>query len=245
MMKKAEVVSERCWIVTGASRGLGLAIARAALSRGDRVALLARGGKVVEVAAALGDRAIGLQADVQDPASLKIAVSDVMVRWGRIDVLVNNAGLHRGNLVGALDVADWNAVLATNLSGPFHAVRAVLPHLHAGGSIVNIGAVVGMRGSSGDSPYGASKAGLAGLTQVLAVELARRGIRVNLVLPGFVSTEMTAAVSERTRNRLVARIPLGREGTPQEIADVVVWVAGSTYMTGSIVATDGGLMCAI
>lgn len=245
MMKKAEVVSERCWIVTGASRGLGLAIARAALSRGDRVALLARGGKVVEVAAALGDRAIGLQADVQDPASLKIAVSDVMVRWGRIDVLVNNAGLHRGNLVGALDVADWNAVLATNLSGPFHAVRAVLPHLHAGGSIVNIGAVVGMRGSSGDSPYGASKAGLAGLTQVLAAELARRGIRVNLVLPGFVSTEMTAAVSERTRNRLVARIPLGREGTPQEIADVVVWVAGSTYMTGSIVATDGGLMCAI
>ena len=245
MMKKAEVVSERCWIVTGASRGLGLAIARAALSRGDRVALLARGGKVVEVAAALGDRAIGLQADVQDPASLKIAVSDVMVRWGRIDVLVNNAGLHRGNLVGALDVADWNAVLATNLSGPFHAVRAVLPHLHAGGSIVNIGAVVGMRGSSGDSPYGASKAGLAGLTQVLAAELARRGIRVNLVLPGFVSTEMTAAVSERTRNRLVARIPLGREGKPEEIADVVVWVAGSTYMTGSIVATDGGLMCAI
>lgn len=245
MMKKAEVVSERCWIVTGASRGLGLAIARAALSRGDRVALLARGGKVVEVAAALGDRAIGLQADVQDPASLKIAVSDVMVRWGRIDVLVNNAGLHRGNLVGALDVADWNAVLATNLSGPFHAVRAVLPHLHAGGSIVNIGAVVGMRGSSGDSPYGASKAGLAGLTQVLAAELARRGIRVNLVLPGFVSTEMTAAVSERMRNRLVARIPLGREGKPEEIADVVVWVAGSTYMTGSIVATDGGLMCAI
>jgi 3-oxoacyl-[acyl-carrier protein] reductase len=200
---------------------------------------------VVETAVALGDRAIGLRADVTDPASLKLAADQVIARWGRIDVLVNNAGLHRGNLVGALDIADWDAVLETNLSGPFHAVRAVLPHLQAGGSIVNIGAVVGMRGSPGDSPYGASKAGLAGLTQVLAVELARRGIRVNLVLPGFVSTEMTAAVSERMRERLVARIPLGREGTAEEIADVVAWVAGSSYMTGSIVATDGGLMCAI
>lgn len=245
MMRNTEVVPERCWIVTGASRGLGLAIARAALALGDRVALLARGSAVIEVAASLGDRAIGLQADVKDPDTLNIAVSNVIERWGRIDVLVNNAGLHRGNLIGALDVEDWNAVLETNLSGPFHAVRAVLSHLRAGGSIVNIGAVVGMRGSSGDSPYGASKAGLAGLTQVLAAELARRGIRVNLVLPGFVSTEMTSAVSERMRNRLVARIPLGREGTPGEIADVVVWVAGSTYMTGSIVATDGGLMCAI
>jgi len=162
-----------------------------------------------------------------------------------VDVLVNNAGLHCGNLIDALDVADWNDVLATNLSGPFHAVRAVLPHMEVGGSIVNIGAVVGFRGFAGDSPYGASKAGLAGLTQVLAAELARRGIRVNLVVPGFVMTEMTSGVSEKAREAIVAKIPLGRMGEAGEIADVCLWVAGSTYMTGSTIFTDGGLMCGL
>src|SRR5262249_32980129 len=132
-----------------------------------------------------------------------------------------------------------------NLSGPFHAIRAALPHMNDGGSIVNIGAVVGLRGFAGDSAYGASKAGLSGLTQVLAMELARRGIRVNLVVPGFVSTEMTAGVSEKAREKLVARIPLRREGKAEEIAEVVWWVAGSTYMTGSTIATDGGLMCGL
>jgi NAD(P)-dependent dehydrogenase (short-subunit alcohol dehydrogenase family) len=115
--------------------------------------------------------------------------------------------------------------------------------MSGGGSIVNIGAVVGFRGFAGDSCYGASKAGLAGLTQILATELAARQIRVNLVVPGFVMTDMTAGVSERARDAIVAKVPLRRMGKPEEIADVCWWVAGSTYMTGSVVMTDGGLMC--
>lgn len=233
----------RSWIVTGASRGLGLAIARVAASHGDRVALVARGHAIEACADSIDGEAIGLVADVSDPEEARAVCDKVADHWGGIDVLVNNAGLHRGGLVSTLPQEDWQAVLDTNLSGPFNFVRAALPHMGEGGSIVNIGAVVGMRGFTGDAAYGASKAGLGGLTQVLAIELARRGIRVNLVIPGMISTEMTDSIPERAKARLVEGIPLRREGTPEELAEVVRWVAGSTYMTGSVIANDGGLMC--
>jgi 3-oxoacyl-[acyl-carrier protein] reductase len=235
----------RIWIVTGGSRGLGRGVAERAVAGGDRVAILARGAEVAEVAREVGGQTLGLVADVTDPASLDAAIAAVAARWGRIDVVVNNAALHRGGLVEQLAADDWTAVLATNLSGPFQMVRAALPLMAAGGSIVNVGAVVGFRGFAGDVAYGSSKAGLAGLTKVLATELARRGIRANLVLPGFVRTEMTAAISARARDRLVQRIPMGREGMIGEIAEVIWWVAGSTYMTGAVIPTDGGLMCAL
>jgi 3-oxoacyl-[acyl-carrier protein] reductase len=214
-----------------------------AASKGDKVALVARGKDIDTRAKTIGENAIGIVADVTDPASVTRACAEVAERWGGIDVLVNNAGLHRGGLIGALAQDDWQAVLDTNLSGPLNFVRAALPYLGEGGSVVNIGAIVGLRGFSGDAAYGASKAGLAGLTQVLAVELARRGIRVNLVIPGMTSTEMTAGISARAKAKLVAAIPLGREGTAEELADVVWWVAGSPYMTGSIISNDGGLLC--
>jgi 3-oxoacyl-[acyl-carrier protein] reductase len=242
-MTTSSTTEPRRWVVTGASRGLGLAIARLAASKGDRVALIARGADIDAQAKALGGEAIGLVADVTDPASVTEACAEVARQWGGIDVLINNAGLHRGGLLGSLAQDDWQAVLDTNLSGPLHFVRAALPYLGEGGSIVNIGAVVGLRGFAGDAAYGASKAGLAGLTQVLAVELARRGIRVNLVIPGMTSTEMTAGIPARAKAKLVASIPLGREGTAEELADVVWWVAGSPYMTGSIISNDGGLLC--
>ncbi len=242
-MTTSSTPEPRRWVVTGASRGLGLAIARLAASKGDRVALIARGADIDAQAKALGGEAIGLVADVTDPASVTEACAEVARQWGGIDVLINNAGLHRGGLLGSLAQDDWQAVLDTNLSGPLHFVRAALPYLGEGGSIVNIGAVVGLRGFAGDAAYGASKAGLAGLTQVLAVELARRGIRVNLVIPGMTSTEMTAGIPARAKAKLVASIPLGREGTAEELADVVWWVAGSPYMTGSIISNDGGLLC--
>ncbi|MBJ7498414.1 MAG: SDR family oxidoreductase [Sphingopyxis sp.] len=242
-MVKTSNPEQRRWVVTGASRGLGLAIARLAASKGDKVALVARGKDIDAQAKAIGENAIGLVADVTDPASVTRACAEVAERWGGIDVLVNNAGLHRGGLIGSLAPDDWQAVLDTNLSGPLNFVRAALPYLGEGGSVVNIGAIVGLRGFSGDAAYGASKAGLAGLTQVLAVELARRGIRVNLVIPGMTSTEMTAGISARAKAKLVAAIPLGREGTAEELADVVWWVAGSPYMTGSIISNDGGLLC--
>lgn len=242
-MTTSSTPEPRRWVVTGASRGLGLAIARLAASKGDRVALIARGADIDAQAKALGGEAVGLVADVTDPASVAEACAEVARQWGGIDVLINNAGLHRGGLLGSLAQDDWQAVLDTNLSGPLHFVRAALPYLGEGGSIVNIGAVVGLRGFAGDAAYGASKAGLAGLTQVLAVELARRGIRVNLVIPGMTSTEMTAGIPARAKAKLVASIPLGREGTAEELADVVWWVAGSPYMTGSIISNDGGLLC--
>ncbi len=233
----------RTWVVTGASRGLGLAIARRAATRGDRVALVARGAEIETVAGSIDGETIGLAADVSDAKAASDVCEAVARQWGGVDVLVNNAGLHRGGLLNGLAQEDWQDVLDTNLSGPFNFVRAAVPHMGNGGSIVNIGAVVGMRGFAGDAAYGASKAGLSGLTKVLAIELARQGIRVNLVIPGMVSTDMTAAISDRAKAKLIEGIPLGREGEPEELAKVVWWVAGSTYMTGSTIANDGGLMC--
>jgi 3-oxoacyl-[acyl-carrier protein] reductase len=231
--------------VTGGSRGVGLATARLAAERGDRVAVFARKVDQAELARELGPDALAITADVTDPTQVRAAVERVTAAWGGVDVLVNNAGLHRGRRLHRLDLNDWNAVLNTNLSGPMHCIQACLAHMSEGASIVNIGAVVGFRGFAGDSAYGASKAGLSGLTQVLAVELAARRIRVNLVIPGLVMTEMTAQVDEKAIEQLVARIPLGRVGTEQEIADVIWWVAGSTYMTGATIPTDGGMMSAL
>lgn len=233
----------RRWIVTGASRGIGRAIAERALAAGDRVCLVARGAIPAGEAAALGERAMTVTADVTDPQDVHDCCAKVASAWGGIDVLVNSAGLHRGGKVDALSLDDWDATLATNLSGPLNVVRAALAHMGEGGSIVNVGAVVGFRGFPGDSCYGASKAGLAGLTNVLAAELAPRGIRVNLVIPGFVLTEMTKGISDRARESIVAKVPMRRMGEAEEIAEVCYWVAGSTYMTGSTVNTDGGLMC--
>ena len=230
-------------LVTGASRGIGHAIATLAAQRGDKVCLVARGAEIDSIAAMIGGDSFGIAADVTKADDLARVAATVAERWGGLDVIVNNAGLHRGGKVGSIIDADWDASLATNLSGPFRAIRALLPLMFAGGAIVNIGAVVGFRGFAGDSCYGASKAGLAGLTQVLAAELARDQIRVNMVVPGFVMTEMTAGVSEKARDKIVAKIPLRRLGTPEEIADVCWWVSGATYMTGSVIFTDGGLMC--
>ena len=233
----------RRWLVTGASRGIGRAIAAVASGRGDKVCLVGRSAEIGVVAAELGANAIGVQADMTSGADLARLAAEIDERWGGIDVLINNAGLHRGGTLDRLADEDWEATLATNLTGPMRLARALLGQMSPGSSIVNIGAVVGFRGFPGDSSYGASKAGLAGLTQVLAAELARRQIRVNMVVPGFVMTEMTSGVSERARDAILARIPLQRMGTPEEIAEVCWWVAGSTYMTGSVVFTDGGLMC--
>jgi 3-oxoacyl-[acyl-carrier protein] reductase len=213
-----------------------------AAAAGDRVAVIARSVDRDTLATTLGPASLAIAADVSDPESVTAAVRQVGDAWGGVDVLVNNAGIHRGGKIGRLPLEDWDAVLATNLSGPLHCVRAALPHMGEGGSIVNVGAVVGFRGFSGDSAYGSSKAGLAGLTRVLAIELAPRLIRVNLFIPGFVITEMTQQIDERAREQLLERIPLRRAGTEDEMAEAIWWIAGSTYMTGSVVAADGGLL---
>ena len=241
-MRTGEVASPRRWLVTGASRGIGRAIASRIVAAGEQVCILSRGESGQAAAREIGGGAVAVAADVADPRAVESAVNEAAELLGGLDIVVNNAGQHRGGRVDSLSLDDWNATLAANLGGPLHVIRAALPHLKPGSAIVNIGAVVGFRGFPGDSCYGASKAGLAGLNQVLAAELAPRGIRVNLVVPGFVMSEMTQTVSERARQGIIAKIPMGRIGEAEEIADVVWWVAGSSYMTGSMIAADGGLL---
>jgi NAD(P)-dependent dehydrogenase (short-subunit alcohol dehydrogenase family) len=232
-------------VVTGGSKGIGEAIARRALSEGDRVAIVAREPRRSSLTSEYPDACLAVTADVADPGSIQTAIAAVQQQWGGVDVLVNNAGIHRGGRIGRLSDADWQAVLDTNLSGAFNTIRAVLPSMGDGGAIVNIGAVVGLRGFKGDVAYASAKAGLIGLTNALAIELAERSITVNVVLPGLTETEMVGALSESAKATLKARVPMGRTALASEIADVVWDVAGSTYMTGSTVAVDGGLMAAL
>jgi len=232
----------RVWLVTGASRGIGEAVARRAAATGDRVALLARGERVAELAAELGPDCLACRADVANRREVDAAVAEVLGRWGRIDCLVNNAGVHRGGKVGRLSDEDWRAVLDVNLDGARNTIAACSAHLAPGSAIVNVGAVVGFRGFPGDSAYAASKAGLAGLTRALAIEFAPRGITVNLVIPGLVLTEMTGGLSPKALEGMRRMIPMGRYGEPGEIAEVVDWVSRSRYMTGAFIPADGGLM---
>jgi len=234
--------NSKVWIVTGASRGIGMAVARRALEAGDRVAILARGAAAAASTLDAGQRCLACPADVTDRGEVDRAVQQVMDAWGRIDVLVNNAGLHRGGKIHRLADDAWSDVLQTNLSGAMHAIRAASNHLAAGSAIVNVGAVVGFRGFPGDVAYASSKAGLAGLTRALAVEMAPQGVRVNLVIPGLVLTEMTGELSEKSLESMRRMIPMGRYGEAAEIADVIFWVANATYMTGAFIPTDGGLM---
>lgn len=232
----------RVWFITGASRGIGLALARRVVASGERVAIVARGDAVLQLASELGDYCLPCQADINDADAIERCVELVINTWQRLDVVVNNAGLHRGGRVGKVSNEDWQQVLDTNLGGARNVIRACDPHLRAGGAIVNVGAVVGFRGFPGDTAYAASKAGLAGLTRALAIEFARREICVNLVIPGLVLTEMTGALSEKALESMRQIIPMGRYGEPEEIAEAIELVSRCRYMTGAFVPVDGGLM---
>ncbi len=238
----------RRWLITGASRGIGAAIAATAVERGDSVVLVARGEAVEQVAADLGARggtAHAVRIDLASPEGPAEAVAAATELLGGLDVLVNNAAIHRGGLIEKLPEGDFEAVVESNLVAPYRLCREAVGVMEPGSAIVNIGAVVGFRGFPGDAPYGSAKAGLAGLTLVLAIELARRKITCNLVVPGFTETEMTDALDERAREKIVTRIPLRRPAEASEVADVVGWVSATPYMTGAIVPVDGGLSAAL
>jgi len=237
-------------IVTGSSRGIGFAIAEELAAAGAKVAVTAREKSRAEDAAAAlgGPGARGYGCDVGSSEACDELASRVQEDLGPVDVLVNNAGITRDNLLIRLDDEDWQEVLDTNLRGAFYMTRSLARGMmrRRAGSIVNIGSIVGLTGNRGQANYAASKAGLVGLTRSVALELASRSVRANLVAPGFVETDMTADLSEEARDSLFERIPLGRIGKPADVAKMVRFLAGpnAEYVTGQVIVVDGGLSMA-
>jgi NAD(P)-dependent dehydrogenase (short-subunit alcohol dehydrogenase family) len=235
-------------LVTGAARGIGLATAKRFLAEGWQVALLDIEGELLREAAAslaVPDRTLALTCDVSDSGAVNAAVAALAARFGRLDALVNNAGVAVFGPALETPEADWNRILAVNLTGPFLCTRAAVPLMReqGGGAIVNITSISGLRGSTLRVAYGTSKAALAHLTKQLAVELALLGIRVNAVAPGPVDTAMAKQVhTKEIRADYHDAIPLNRYGLEEELADAVYFLCSerSSYITGQILAVDGG-----
>jgi len=234
-------------IVSGASRGIGEAIARSLARAGCRVACVARDvSRANAVAETLGGEARGFACDVSDSAACVDLVAAVEKEIGPVDILVNNAGITRDNVLVRLKDEDWHSVMDTNLRGAFNTTRAVARGMmkRRAGRIINISSVVGLTGNRGQANYAASKAGLVGFSKSVALELASRGVLVNVVAPGFIETDMTSDLPEEAREALFERIPLGRLGGPEDVAGVVRFLAGPTasYMTGQVLVVDGGMV---
>ena len=239
----------RVAIVTGGSRGIGRAIARALAGDGASVVLIgrdaARVAEAVRDVEARGGPALGVVAEMGRSEDVQRMVDDVKERFGRVDLLVNNAGITRDALLIRMKDADWDEVLGVNLRAAFQATRAVTRVMvrQRSGRIINIVSAAGAMGTAGQANYSAAKAGLIGLTKSAARELAHWGILVNAVAPGLIETDMSAALSSETRETYIAQVPLKRIGTPEEVAEVVRFLAsdGASYITGQVIHVNGGL----
>ena len=241
-------LSGKVAVVTGASRGIGRAIALRLAVQGATVMAAARAenaaATVAEIVAA-GGQAEAVALDVTDAASIDAAFAGVLARHGRIDVLVNNAGIARDQLMLRMKRDDWDQVIATNLTSAFACVQAVVKPMvkQRGGRIVSISSVVGQMGNAGQANYAASKAGLIGFSKALARELAARNITVNVVAPGLIATDMTRALAEKAQVDWASQIPAGRFGTPDDVAAAVSFLASdeASYITGQVLAVNGGM----
>ncbi len=235
-------------LITGARRGIGRAIALKYAHNGADCVLIARSApeELANEIRALGRRALALAVDVADADAVEKAVKDSVKEFGKIDILVNNAGINDDGLLIRMKLEQWQRVLDVNLSGAFYATKAVArPMLKAeGGRIINISSVIGQMGNAGQANYAASKAGLLGFTKSIAKELGSRGITVNAIAPGFISTDMTAELSDEAKTALLGQIPLGKLGEADDVAHLALFLAseGARYITGQTFNVDGGLV---
>lgn len=237
-------------IVTGASRGIGAAIARKLCEAGANVALCSRSAEAVAAIAdtlnSEGYTAISTAADISKKGDVEALIKTVLDRFSQIDILVNNAGITRDTLLMRLQDEDWDAVLQTNLTGTMYCTRAVMrPMLRQrSGRIINISSVIGIMGNPGQASYAAAKAGIIGFTKTIAREVGVRGITVNAIAPGFITTDMTAQMPQQNQEQLRGLIPLRRFGSPEDVADAVYFLASDAarYITGQTLHVDGGMV---
>ena len=238
-------------IVTGAGRGIGQATALRLANEGARVACVSRtaaNAKNVakQINAIRGNAATAYAVDVADHAAVHKIGAQILGDFGRADILINNAGVTRDVLAMRMSLEDWDSVVNTNLRGAFSFAQAFIRAMikQRSGRIINISSVIGLMGNAGQTNYAASKAGLIGFTKALARELASRNITVNAVAPGFITTDMTAGLSEEVKNSIHSKIPLGKTGTPEDIANAVAFLASSEagYITGQVLCVDGGIV---
>jgi 3-oxoacyl-[acyl-carrier protein] reductase len=246
-MSVAIDLTGRTAFVTGSTRGIGRGIAETLHAAGAAVAVVGRAKETADaIASAIGERARGFACDVADGASLRRAIAECESSLGPIDILVNNAGVTRDNLLIRLSEQDWDDVLTANLKAAFVSTQAVFKGMmkRRQGRIINITSIVGITGNKGQANYAASKAGLIGFTKSVAKEYAARGVLVNCVAPGFIDTDMTAALPEAARTALLESIPLGRLGAPSDIAGAVLFLASdlAAYVTGQTLVVDGGMI---
>ena len=237
-------------LVTGASRGIGEVIAWRLAQAGAKVAANYSTGaeaasQVVDSISAQGGEAFAIAADVSNESQVESMVKQVMDRWGKLDILVNNAGITRDKLLIRMTSEEWDDVIRVNLKSAYLCSKFALPHMmrQRHGRIVNMSSVVGVSGNPGQANYAASKAGLIGITKTLAREVASRNITVNAVAPGYITTAMVEQLSEDVQKAILDRVPLGRFGTPEDVAEAVAFLCteGAGYITGQVIGIDGGL----